>query len=333
MHTALAEHGLTRSTRLAFGQFQQCGFIYSFRKFLTITLLHKLPAHLAVAHALALPHTRELAQHHPKSAFKYLHKYLARCFDIHTRSAILANHYRYLDGRVRSDFISRICRGKIMLWEDEADGHQYRIVLTYPKNEEGELFLDFNEDDATLFTLSFTIAPGEVLGLEDEQIAFIGRLQGTANNRESIKRATKSFQDISPAALLLDAVRAIATSLDISGIVGVSASNQVCLCDTRRNTATCTYDEFWLSAGACPIDGLGFYLPTLAEDKPLSSIKNNHRSRVKRKRQFKSELMEQISLAFERQCIAPRMCLIPNLVTGTRERNYCGTLPAMSALS
>ncbi len=333
MHTTLAEHGLAQSTRIAFGQFQQCGFIYSFRKFLTITLLHKLSAHLAVAHALALPHTRELAKHHPKSAFKYLHKYLARSFDIHSRSAILSNHYRYLDGRVRSDFISRICRGKILLWEDEADGHRYRIGLTYPKNEEGELFLVFSEDDTAIFTLAFTIAPGKMLGQANEQIAFIGRLQGTANNWESIKRATKSFQDISPSALLLDAVRAIATSLDIHGIVGVSASNQVCLSETRRDTATSTYDEFWMSAGAFPINGLGFYLPTFAEDKPLSSIKNNHRSRVKRKREFRSELVKQISQTFERQCIAPRQRPAPYLVTGMRESNYCGTLPAMNALS
>lgn len=333
MPTTLSEHVLAKSTRVVFSQFQQCGFVYAFRKFLTITLLHKLSAHLAVAHSLALPRTRELVKHYPKSAFKYLRKYLARSFDIHSRAAILSNHYRYLDGRVRSDFISRICRGKIMLWENQADGHRYGIGLTYPKNEEGELFLIFSEDDAPLFTLSFTFAPGKVLGLADEQVAFIGRLQGTANNWESIKRATKSFQEVAPAALLLDAVRGIAIAMNITGIVGVSAGNQVCLSNSRRTTATYAYDEFWLSADAREISGLGYYLPTVSEEKPLSSIKNNHRSRVKRKRQFRSELVKQVSLAFDRQCAAPRIRLVSRLITEIRVGSYCGTLPAMNALS
>jgi uncharacterized protein VirK/YbjX len=333
MPTILSEHVLTKSTRVVYNQFQQCGFIYAFRKFLAITLLHKLSAHLAVAHSLSLPRTRELVKHHPKSAFKYLHKYLARSFDIHSRSAILSNHYQYLNERVKPDFISRICRGKIMLWENEADGYRYGIGLTYPKNEEGELFLIFSEDDAPLFTLSFTFAPGKVLGLADEQIAFIGRLQGVANSRESIKRATKSFQDIAPAALLLDAVRAIAASMNISGIVGVSARNQVCLSDRRRNTAAYAYDEFWLSADARMLGELGYYLPTVSEEKPLSSIKNNHRSRVKRKRLFRSELGKQVSLAFDRQCASPRAHPVSPYLIEMRVGNYCGTLPAMNDLS
>jgi uncharacterized protein VirK/YbjX len=333
MPTTLSEHVLAKSTRVVLSQFQQCGFIYAFRKFLTITLLHKLSAHMAVAQSLSLPRTRELVKHHPKSAFKYLRKYLARSFDIHSRSAILSNHYHYLNARVRPDFISRICRGKIMLWENETDGHRYGIGLTYPKNEEGELFLIFSEDDAPLYTLSFTFAPGKALGLADEQIAFIGRLQGVANSRESIRRATKSFQDLAPAALLLDAVRAIATSMNITGIVGVSARNQVCLSDSRRNTAISAYDEFWISADARMIGELGYYLPTALEEKPLSEIKNNHRSRVKRKRLFRSELVKQISLTFDRQCVSPRAHPVSPLIIEMRIGNYCCTLPAMNDLS
>lgn len=307
--------------------------MYAFRKFLAITLLHKLPEHMAVAQSLALPRTRELVKHHPKSAFKYLRKYLARSFDIHSRSAILANHYQFLNARVKPDFIGRICRGKIMLWEDEADGHRYGIGLTYPKNEEGELFLTFSEDDAPLFTLSFTFAPGKILGLADEQVAFIGRLQGVANSRDPIKRATKSFHDLAPAALLLDAVRAIAASMNVTGLVGVSARNQICLCHSRRNSASSAYDDFWISADASKIGELGYYLPAVLVEKPLSSVKNNHRSRVKRKRLFRSELVQQISLAFDRQCASARVSFATPIIIKMRIGDYCGTLPAMNDFS
>ncbi|ADE12444.1 DUF535 family protein [Sideroxydans lithotrophicus] len=333
MPTTHPEHVLAKSTQIFLSQFQQCGFVYAFRKFLAITFLRKLSAHIEVAHALSLPHTRELARQHPRSAFKYLRKYLARSFDIHTRSAILSNHYRFLNNWIRPDFIGRICRGKIMLWECTTDEHRYGISLSYPKNEEGELFLEFSEDDAVIFTLSFTFAPGKALGLRDKQVSFIGRVQGVNNCWESIRRATKSCQDIAPATLLLDAVRAISLSMNITGIVGVSASNQVCLCGSRKGTALSSYDEFWVSAGASAINDLGYYLPTITEEKPLSEIKNNHRSRVKRKRQFRNALTEKISTVFESQCTAPTLQVSSSRLTGMRFGNYSGTLVAMNDLS
>jgi uncharacterized protein VirK/YbjX len=172
-----------------------------------------------------------------------------------------------------------------------------------------------------------------VLGLPDPQVAFIGRVQGVNNCWESIKRATKSCDDIAPATLLLDAVRAISLSMDITGIVGVSASNQVCLCGYRKAAATSSYDDFWVSAGASAINDLGYYLPTILEEKPLSAIKNNHRSRVKRKRQFRSALAKKISMVFESQCTAPSMQVFSSRITGMRFGHYSGTLAAMNDLS
>ncbi len=333
MLSILSEHAFARLMHIGRSQVRQCGRLYVLRKYLTVALLYKHAAHHAVALSLALPRIRELVKHHPKSTFKYLHRYLSRAFDIHARSAILANHYRYLDRRVKPDFIGRICRGKISLWEAEAAGHRYGIALTYPNNEEGELFLTFTEDDTTIFTLSFTIAPGNVLELADEQIAFIGRLQGVVNQREPIKRATKALQEVAPAALLLDAVRAIATAMDIPGIVGVSAENQVCLGEKRRSSAASVYDEFWISAGAYRASDLGYYLPTDLQEKPLSSIQNKYRSRVKRKRQFRGEVVKEIRLAFESQCLGPRRHFAAPATPEIRIGDYCGTLPAMNAFS
>ncbi len=333
MLSTLSEHAFARLMCIGRNQVQQCGRLYVLKKFLTVALLHKHALHQTVAHSLALPRIRELVKHHPKSTFKYLHGYLSRALDIRARSAILANHYHYLDGRVKADFIGRICRGKIPLWETEAAGHRYGIALTYPNNEEGELFLTFTEDDTTIFTLSFTIAPGNVLELADEQVAFIGRLQGVVNQRESIRRATKALQEVAPAALLLDAVRAISTAMDIPGIVGVSAENQICLREKRRSSAASVYDEFWISAGAYRASDLGYYLPTELQEKPLSSIQNKYRSRVKRKRQFRSEAVNQIRLAFESQCLGPHQHFAAPVTPEIGIGNYCGTLPAMNAFS
>lgn len=244
--------------------------------------------------------------HHPQAPFKYVRNYLALSFDIQTRAAILANHYEYLADLVVMDFTDRICRGAISLWQEEIAEQRYSIDLSYPGNEEGELFLVFSENAEPLYTVIFTIASGKSLDVTDDQLIFIGRMQGVAHKREALKRASKSFEELIPAALLLSAIRAIAETLDISGIVGVSARNQVCKYGSRfPAVAASAYDEFWISSGGVKLNEQFYYLPVPQTEKPLSEIKNNHRSRVKRKRQVKYSLMEQVSLTFRRQCLAP----------------------------
>ncbi|KAF0205053.1 MAG: hypothetical protein FD173_1315 [Gallionellaceae bacterium] len=290
--------------RLVFHQFQKSGFIYASQKYLLIILLFKLSAHLRVSRSLSLPQTKSIIEHYPTEPFKYLHKYLALSFNTDSRSSILANHYQFLSRVVAIDFIDRICRGFIHLWEEEIEGNKYAISLTYPENEEGEFFLIFTENASRLFTLSFTIAPGKLLNVSDDQVIFIGRLQGVPDRKDAIRHASKFFHDTCPASLLLAAVRGVAAALDISGMVGVSARNQVC---GDRLSLSCSsqssYDEFYVSAGGQKLNEEFYYLSVTPNERPISSIKNNHRSRVKRKRELKRRLSEQIFIAFKKQCL------------------------------
>lgn len=295
----------SQAIRLVIHQFQNCGLIYAFKKYFLITLLLKLSAHLRVSRSLFLPQTKSIIEHYPTEPFKYLHKYLALSFDTDSRSSILANHYQFLSRVVAIDFIDRICRGYIHLWEGEIEENKYAISLTYPENEEGELFLIFTENASRLFTLSFTIAPGKLLNVKDDQVIFIGRLQGVPSRKDAIRHASKSFHDACPASLLLAAVRGVAAALDISNMVGVSARNQVCgdrLSLSRSSKSS--YDEFYVSVGGQKLNEEFYYLSVTPNEKPISLIKNNHRSRVKRKREIKNRLLEQVSSAFRKQCLS-----------------------------
>jgi uncharacterized protein VirK/YbjX len=306
--TLSLKDGSHQDDGLILRQIQECGFFYSVRKYLLIAFRFELPAHLAVTRSLALPQTCALTKRYPLQPFKYLHNFLALSFSTHSRAIILSNHYRFLGKVVANDFIGRICQGSISLWEETVEGRRYAIDLTYPKNEEGELFLVFTEDSSRLFTLSFTIAPGDLLKVEDNQVVFIGRLQGVANKRDAVKQAGKSFHDVSPQALLLAAVRGIAAAFKISGIVGVSAQNQVCKDRTPSpESSKAAYDEFYISAGGTALGEEFFYLSATPNEKPLSEIKNNHRSRVKRKREIKNVLIEEVSSAFQNKCLSSRV--------------------------
>ncbi len=315
--------------RLLLPQVRQCGITYVCRKFLAIALFGQHKVHQEVSRALALPRVNALIDHYPRSTFKYLHKYLARSFQPSERALALSHHYRYLNERINSAFIPRICRETIVLWQCVAEGFKYEIGLSYPKNEEGELFLSFRENGTAIFTLAFTIVPGCMFKLTNGPVIFIGRFQGVASQKVAIKRAGSLCHEVVPATLLLDTVRAIARTLSIPGIVGVSAANQVCLRDHHRAGATAIYDEFWLAAGASQIGNIGYHMPTVKEDTPLSEIKNKYRSRTKRKRAFRGQLAEEVTRSFVTQCLAPSAHRVQNGALATMEPFSPSTSPSL----
>lgn len=282
------------------------GFICTFNRALRIIFSFNFPAHMAVVRALSLPRVKSLSQYRPGFAYRYWGNYLAHGFCVNSRAAILANHYSFLNTHVAEDFVTRICEDQIVLWEEFRENSRYSIALLCPRisNFEGDLSLVFQENSSTLFTMSFTFAPGKILSIEDNQVLLACLLQGARGKFDSIRRATKTFNEISPASLLLSAAEAIAKSLNITSIIGVGAQVQISVGGEQgENQGAFAYDDFWLSSGAEKINGHFFRITALQNDKPLSLIKSNHRSRVKRKRQFKAALVDQIGLTLRQSCL------------------------------
>lgn len=282
------------------------GLLFTFGKAISIIFSFSLPAHLAVVRALSLPRVKCLTKHRPRFAYRYWGNYLAHGFCVNSRAAILANHYSFLNSHVAEDFVARICEDKIVLWDEFRDNSLYSIALLCPRisNFEGDLSLVFQEDSSTLFTMSFTFAPGKMLNIEENQVLLACLLQGARGKFDSIRRATKAFNEISPPSLLLSAAEAIAASLKITSIIGVGAQAQISVGgEQSENQGAFAYDDFWLSSGAEKINGHLFRVTTLQNEKPLSLIKSNHRSRVKRKRQFKASLVDQIGLTLRQSCL------------------------------
>src|SRR2546429_8777487 len=101
------------------------------------------------------------------------------------------------------------------------------MAFQVANHNEGDLSLVFQSDHTDIYTLSFTIGPGGVAGLDADHAMYIGRLQGTAGELQLIKETMKDCQGISPAALLLAATGGGATALELGGIVGIGANVQI----------------------------------------------------------------------------------------------------------
>jgi uncharacterized protein VirK/YbjX len=228
---------------------------------------------------------------------KYVGSYLGLALSRNERASILISHYAFLRGRVDQNFFQRVVAGRIELWRREVAERHYRICLTFSVqyHAEGDLSLVFLRDDLVIYTLSFTIGPGAVAGLNEGHAIYIGRIQGKGRELQVISQATRDCLDISPAALLLTAAEAVAMALELRHIVGVGADMQISApSDSRPEGLVHGYNEFWVALGGSPLVRDMYCLTVPLLEKPIKTIKSNHRSRVLRKRAFKTRVREQV---------------------------------------
>ena len=264
---------------------------------------------LKVATVLTWPETRPILQAQPRLMFKYLRSYLGADLSHKERASILIDHYGFLKDRVVRDFFRMIVDGRLELWQQIIGEHLYRICLTFPRTThgEGDLSLIFEADRVDIYTLSFAIGPGSIAGLDARHAIYIARVQGKDNGLHLIRSATRNCLDISPAALLLAAAEGISTALDLSHMIGIGADNHISgSTDCRVESLVKAYDEFWITAGGLRLERNMYQLTVPLSRKPIQSIKRNHRSRARRKHEYKTVVKEQVCRAFRAVALGAR---------------------------
>ena len=262
-----------------------------------------------VVKVLTVPQTQPVVRAAPRIVLKHLGGYLGTDLSESERASILINHYTFLKGRVEQGFFRKIVDGRLELWKHVVSNGHVRICVAFPvtHHDEGDLSLIFQSDGIDIYTLSFTIGPGCVAGLAADHAIYIARVQGKGRGLQLIKKATKDCLDISPAALLLAATEGIATALELGHIVGIGAGVQISAHgDSRPEGLVHGYDEFWVASGGLRLDRNLYHLAVPLPEKPIKTIKRNHRSRVLRKRAFKKLVKEQVCREFSALALHPR---------------------------
>jgi hypothetical protein len=246
-----------------------------------------------------------LAKTKPHIAFKYLGEYLALSLSQRSRLEILLNHYYIISCHMVDNFAEMIINDEFILWECFNNQNTYKITLRFPFFDmEGDLSLLYYCNSERLCIISFAFAPGNSLNIPIKQVLFITHVQGRGGHFSSYRHATKSLMDISPRAMLLVAVQAIAIELGLSNIIGISAKDQCALGRISPFEPFChDYDEFWQEHGGEKINDNAFLFPVPLTYKPLSLIKSNHRQRTRHKREFKNNVMDQVRLTFGQKCV------------------------------
>ena len=270
-----------------------------------VTLLADPWTAFKVARALSPRKLRPVMGAAPRLMFKYVSNYLQTGFSRQERASILVRHYTVLRSHAPEQFFHAIVREGLELWRESLGDHTYSIFLTFPRayHSEGDLALIFRADAMGIYTLSFTIGPGSIAGLDAKDVMYVGRVQGKGRGLDLIRTATKDCLDISPAALLLSAAQGIALDLKLERIIGVSAHAQIAAERALPHSLVTAYDEFWITLGGQRLNRDMYQLTVPLAEKPLHSIRRSHRSRVRRKRAFKKFVSEHVRAKFHESIV------------------------------
>jgi uncharacterized protein VirK/YbjX len=256
--------------------------------------------HLQVTRVLTRREVRPVVRASPRVMFKYLTDYLKTDLSRKERASILVHHYALLGSRSHEQFFRKIAEGRLELWRESFGDHAYRILLTFPHmtDDEGDLSLVFRADETDLYVLSFTLGPGNIANLSAPSAMYIARVQGKGRALDRIRLATKDCLDISPPALLLAAAEGIALELDLEHMVGIGGKTQLSADKAAPSSRLSAYDEFWTALGGERLEGDMYHLTVPLTEKPITSIKRCHRSRVRRKRAFKALVSRNVRARF-----------------------------------
>jgi len=237
----------------------------------------------------------------PKMCHLYLFNYLSWSLNTRSRLKILTSHYTYFQNKFPDYVVHQIYKDGITCWKEIKDNNVFEIKLmsTSPEECEGSLSLNFIMNGDIVYCLAFTFCPGNEFSLVDEQIIYATRLQGARSSLDSISKASKCFNDNTPATLLVSALEGFALSLGIKTILGINCLNQISLgCTKNQPQSFKCYDEFWESFESVKIHSGDYLLSLPLSYKTISLIKSKHRNRTINKRKIRQELSRKIYFYF-----------------------------------
>lgn len=273
--------------------------------FRAMLILPNLPGHIELLRVLAAPPIADLVRRHPRLGYRYLIPYLAHNLSRKSRLTILTNHYRKLKDRLNENALVQIYEDSPVLWKECLGDQTLRITLSFPQEHdyEGDLRLDFKSGDVTLYAMTFTIAPGQALHVDSDQVLLISAIQGASGKVDLLRQITKICHGTSPLYLLLAAVEAVALSLGIGMLVGVGREQQIARRRGENAIRFFDYDGFWSDVSAEKTSGDFYRTPVPFPEKPIELLKSNRRSRALRRRELRNRISEQVQVRFTQRLL------------------------------
>lgn len=273
-----------------------------------MTMTRHLPGYLAFRQRLSRSrYGRIIPKGDPFFDRKFVTPYLATFFTPADRLAIQTHLCDSLDSLFRDESVVARLKDGIVLWSAETDGHTQSISLRLPVRTmlEGDLTIEHSFDGERLYRMSFSFVPGHLLGLPDAQVLFVGGSQGVHGTAEKVRQAAKLNGEITPADMLLIALRAMGQAMGIEQICGVAATHQPVV-HAKAGLSLGAYDDLWIRNHG---EAHARFFAMLVWPVETHAVEGGNKSRTRRKRKLRQALTDQIARDFAVHVVPPAYSL------------------------
>jgi len=211
------------------------------------------------------------------------------------RQKVFCFHYDTLSKVFDKGFINLACEDGVTLWRSNARP-ELSICLKQgnPQFRDGEMELQFRAASKVIYFMGFTLAPSNFFFKGSQEAILITRVQGSTGYLDFFKSIKKDLIDVAVNQLLFAAMRGLSAYMGIQAIYGVSTKYQSYYVEERFERFNKTYNLFWEALQGSRCTGIFYQMPIPYVDKDILQISQHHRSRVRKKREFKNSIINTV---------------------------------------
>lgn len=209
------------------------------------------------------------------------------------RQKVFCFHYDTLSKVFDKGFIDLACEYGVILWRSNARP-ELSICLKQgnPQFRDGEMELQFRAASKVIYFMGFTLVPSNFFFEGSQEALLITRVQGSTGYLDVFKSIKKDLMDVAVNQLLFAVMRGLSAYMGIQAIYGVSTKYQSYYVEDRFERFNSTYNLFWESLQGFRVSDSFYKIPIPYVDKDILQIAQHHRSRTRKKRQFKNSIIE-----------------------------------------
>lgn len=244
--------------------------------------------------------------------YRYLRKYyLGAGFSTPERLRVAIHHHQHITEHFRPEFLRLARRHGHGLWGASHDGARLDITLRYPYayNHDGDLCLSLDMDGKNICIMTFSFAPGALVGSAEARVLLVTGIQGIAGKIAQIRQATQLCNNVAPAHLLLFAACTLAKQIGIQTIVGMGQGRVRGTASAMSEPQVFDYDSFWTAILGEETTSAFYHLALPFADKPIEAIAAKHRSRARKRRELRNlvrdDIDAQATTRLQDSCLIP----------------------------
>jgi uncharacterized protein VirK/YbjX len=219
--------------------------------------------------------------------------YLLKGLDRRARTEAALCHYTHEAQAFSCSYSDKVYRrGGLVLWQAEASGHSYDIVLQPGRDVayEGGLSLALRIDGGCVSVLSFSWVPGRILGPELPARVYLISRRHQARDHGYQADYNRAFHRVIPSHMVFAAFSGLALAQGQQTAAGIAPDRHPSDAPELAPYFRASYHDFWKSLGAQPLAGGHYRIGLPMTLSPLDGLEPARRKRALARRAVLEEV-------------------------------------------